>query len=137
SYVVCRLWRIRPQLGAYSLQRLRALRIHSRPVLDWIDCHTSAYLVTTILTILVFFVAANLLALTASRKALEIQERNRQPLDMDQLRLEFKITNRESELVALVIEGLSNKEIGERLFISEGTVKNHLHSIMRKLGVRN
>jgi DNA-binding NarL/FixJ family response regulator len=47
------------------------------------------------------------------------------------------LTPRESEIGALLLEGLSNKEIGRRLSISEATVKNHVHSILEKLGVRS
>ena len=35
----------------------------------------------------------------------------------------------------MVVEGLRNREIGQRLFISEGTVKIHLHNVYEKLGV--
>lgn len=43
------------------------------------------------------------------------------------------LTTRELEIVGLVCEGLKNKQIGERLFISEATVRNHLTSILSKL----
>jgi two-component system, NarL family, nitrate/nitrite response regulator NarL len=46
-----------------------------------------------------------------------------------------KITAREREIIALVGEGLKNAAIAERLFISEATVRNHLTSILDKLGV--
>ena len=45
------------------------------------------------------------------------------------------LTAREREIVGLVCEGLKNKQIGERLFISEATVRNHLTSILGKLGL--
>ena len=45
------------------------------------------------------------------------------------------LTTREREIVGLVCEGLKNKQIGDRLFISEATVRNHLTSILSKLGV--
>lgn len=45
------------------------------------------------------------------------------------------LTAREREVIALVSEGLKNKIIGERLFISETTVTHHLSSIYSKLGV--
>jgi DNA-binding NarL/FixJ family response regulator len=45
------------------------------------------------------------------------------------------LTPREREVIALVAEGLKNKQIGERLFISETTVTHHLSSIYSKLGV--
>ena len=45
------------------------------------------------------------------------------------------LTPREIEIVKQVVAGLRNIEIGKRLFISEGTVKVHLHNIYQKLGV--
>jgi DNA-binding NarL/FixJ family response regulator len=45
------------------------------------------------------------------------------------------LTPREVEIVRMVAQGLRNKIIGERLSISEGTVKVHLHNIYEKLGV--
>jgi DNA-binding NarL/FixJ family response regulator len=46
-----------------------------------------------------------------------------------------QLTAREIDLVRMVAEGLRNKEIATRLFITEGTVKTHLHNIYRKLQV--
>jgi len=46
-----------------------------------------------------------------------------------------RITPRETEVLALVAEGLSNAEVASQLFISEGTVKTHLVRIFNKLGV--
>lgn len=48
---------------------------------------------------------------------------------------EAKITKREREVIALIAQGLSNKEIAARLSISENTVKNHVSNIFAKLGV--
>lgn len=45
------------------------------------------------------------------------------------------LTKRESEVLRLLAEGKSNKAIGEELFISEKTVKNHVSSILQKLNV--
>jgi DNA-binding NarL/FixJ family response regulator len=42
--------------------------------------------------------------------------------------------NREAEVARLVADGLTNKEIGARLFISERTVDSHVRSILNKLG---
>jgi len=47
------------------------------------------------------------------------------------------LTSREREIVLALAEGLSNKGVGRRLNISEGTVKVHLHTIYQKLGVKN
>lgn len=47
------------------------------------------------------------------------------------------LSGREIEILGLVSTGLSNREIAEKLVISEGTVKNHLTNILSKLGVRD
>lgn len=48
-----------------------------------------------------------------------------------------ELTNREAETLELIAEGLSNKDIGDRLTISEKTVKNHVSNLMRKLNVND
>jgi DNA-binding NarL/FixJ family response regulator len=45
------------------------------------------------------------------------------------------LTPREIEVVQMVASGLRNREIAERLFVSEGTIKVHLHHVYEKLGV--
>jgi len=47
------------------------------------------------------------------------------------------LSNRELEVLRLVATGASNKEIAEDLVIAEGTVKNHVTSILNKMGVRD
>lgn len=46
-----------------------------------------------------------------------------------------KLTRRELEVIALIAEGLNNKEIADRLFISEKTVKNHVSNLFKKISV--
>jgi DNA-binding NarL/FixJ family response regulator len=58
-------------------------------------------------------------------------------LDPKSLPAQYGISPREMEILQLVAKGRSNKEIGAELSISEGTVKNHLYRIMRKLDVGN
>ena len=61
----------------------------------------------------------------AFKKSAEAGQRREKPL----------LSDREKEIVQLVAQGFRNREIGEKLFISEQTVKNHLHNIFDKLGV--
>lgn len=49
----------------------------------------------------------------------------------------FSLTKRESEILTLLVKNLQNQEIAAALYLSESTVKTHLKSIFRKLGVRN
>ena len=50
---------------------------------------------------------------------------------------EIRLTKRERDVLSLLVKGNTNKEMAEVMFISEKTVKNHLTSIFRKLGVKD
>lgn len=50
--------------------------------------------------------------------------------------MEFHLSRREEEVVMLVIQGLSNLEIAQKLFIAEQTVKDHLHHVFGKMNIR-
>jgi len=52
-------------------------------------------------------------------------------------RIRKNLTIRELEIMRLVSEGLSNKQIARRVSLAEGTVKIHLHNIYQKVGVAN
>jgi len=52
-------------------------------------------------------------------------------------RPEFSLTHRERDILGLLVEGRSNRDIAQSLFLSEKTVKAHLAAIFRKLGVTN
>ncbi|CAM5476512.1 response regulator transcription factor [Streptomyces hirsutus] len=45
------------------------------------------------------------------------------------------LTEREREILALIGEGLTNRQIGQRLYLAEKTVKNHISRLLAKLGV--
>jgi DNA-binding CsgD family transcriptional regulator len=51
--------------------------------------------------------------------------------------MEFDLTQREREVLALVSQRLTDAEIGERLFISRRTVSTHVANILAKLGAHN
>lgn len=50
---------------------------------------------------------------------------------------DLKITQREYELMELISKGLSNKEIAEKLYMSEGTIRNNISALLDKLGFRD
>jgi len=87
-------------------------KVHAGEI--WLDSHTTAAVIRQ-------FVAAEEPVPAATPAS---RERERSPL-----------SQREREIVALVAQGFKNKEMAEKMFISEQTVKNHLHNIFDKLGV--
>src|SRR5450432_117799 len=94
-------------------------KVHAGEI--WLDSHTTAAVIRT-------FVAADEAAAAAQQQPQQLapapRDRERSPL-----------SQREREIVALVAQGFKNKEMAEKMFISEQTVKNHLHNIFDKLGV--
>jgi DNA-binding NarL/FixJ family response regulator len=89
-------------------------KVHAGEI--WLDSHTTAAVIRQ-------FVAADDAPAPSAPQA-ATRERERSPL-----------SQREREIVALVAQGFKNKEMAEKMFISEQTVKNHLHNIFDKLGV--
>ncbi len=91
-------------------------KVHAGEI--WLDSHTTAAVIRQ-------FVAAEETPAPPPPPAMPApRERERSPL-----------SQREREIVALVAQGFKNKEMAEKMFISEQTVKNHLHNIFDKLGV--
>lgn len=92
-------------------------KVHAGEI--WLDSHTTAAVIRQ-------FVANDEAQAPAPQlpPAPPARERERSPL-----------SQREREIVALVAQGFKNKEMAEKMFISEQTVKNHLHNIFDKLGV--
>src|ERR1044071_9160289 len=88
-------------------------KVHAGEI--WLDSHTTAAVIRQ-------FVAAE--ETPVPQMPAPTRERERSPL-----------SQREREIVALVAQGFKNKEMAEKMFISEQTVKNHLHNIFDKLGV--
>jgi DNA-binding NarL/FixJ family response regulator len=89
-------------------------KVHAGEI--WLDSHTTAAVIRQ-------FVAADDSPAPSAPQS-PTRERERSPL-----------SQREREIVALVAQGFKNKEMAEKMFISEQTVKNHLHNIFDKLGV--
>jgi DNA-binding CsgD family transcriptional regulator len=66
----------------------------------------------------------------------EVQVRMDEPFVMNAAKLkEVGLTAREHEILALIAQGLSNREIGEKLFISENTIKTHSSRLFEKMQV--
>jgi DNA-binding CsgD family transcriptional regulator len=75
------------------------------------------------------------LKLTRTKEVVVV--RDAKPFVVDHARLdELGITPREHEILTLIAEGLSNREIAEKLFVSENTVKTHSSRLFDKLNAR-
>jgi DNA-binding CsgD family transcriptional regulator len=75
------------------------------------------------------------LKLTKTREVIVV--RDAKPFVLDQSRLEATgITPREYEILTLIAAGMSNREIAEKLFVSENTVKTHSSRLLEKLNAR-
>jgi two-component system, NarL family, nitrate/nitrite response regulator NarL len=90
-------------------------KVHAGEI--WLDSHTTAAVIRQ-------FVANDDAPAPMQQQQTAPRDRERSPL-----------SQREREIVALVAQGFKNKEMAEKMFISEQTVKNHLHNIFDKLGV--
>jgi DNA-binding NarL/FixJ family response regulator len=95
-----------PELIVKSIRKVHAGEI-------WLDSHTTAAVMRQ------FASPSDVMSGAAPGKG-----RERSPL-----------SQREREIVGLVAQGYKNREMAEKMFISEQTVKNHLHNIFDKLGV--
>ena len=73
-------------------------------------------------------------SLTQSGICLALGEPAERPVGATHVGRHAPLAKREAEVAGLVADGLTNKQIGSRLFISERTVENHVRSIINKLG---
>lgn len=74
------------------------------------------------------------------RMRIDLQELSKELNEKGEAKLklkDYKLTNRQIEVINLVRQGKTNKEIGAELFISENTVKYHLKIIYNELGIEN
>jgi DNA-binding NarL/FixJ family response regulator len=67
----------------------------------------------------------------------EIMLTNKPTLNEPKISKHLKLSKREMEVMELVLKGNNNREIAERLYISEHTVKNHMTNIFQKLAVND
>ena len=66
-----------------------------------------------------------------------VEETISNKFNMNEIRIQYRLTRRELDVVRRVLDGLKNTEIAEDLEISEQTVKDHLSKVYEKLGVKN
>ena len=82
-------------------------------------------------------VAAKLVAHLAQPDSAATAQRTGAPGSAVALPMGEELTDREREILGYIARGASNREIGEALFITEGTVKNHVSNILGKLALRD
>jgi PAS domain S-box-containing protein len=115
----------------------RVRRLHSRAELIADPAGNALRLTGTAQDVTELHAAAEVLHQTASdlgRRAAELRSSNQATRDADLKKL---LSPRQTEILALVAEGLSNAEIAARLYLTENTVKWHVRKILRALGVAN
>jgi DNA-binding NarL/FixJ family response regulator len=76
-----------------------------------------------------------LLAPSVTRRIIE--QFARRPVDADVLERVASLTQREREVLVMLARGRSNSELAAELFVTEGTVKTHVSSLLAKLGLRD
>jgi DNA-binding CsgD family transcriptional regulator len=108
---------------------------------------TTTYMISAAVNLLFLFLVASLLALRGSQALLSMATGAAVPVEppaqkdpterQEQFKKLYGISKRESEIIRLVADGMSNKQIAAELYISETTVKSHMYRILRKTGVGN
>lgn len=68
---------------------------------------------------------------------LMVKDQDEKEMDEDEIKKEKGLTGREINIIKEISSGLSNKEIGEKFFLTEGTVKNNISIILSKLALRD
>lgn len=80
---------------------------------------------------------AGVLGPTVARKVIDVYTQTARPAPARAPVLGEPLSGREHAVLRLLAEGFSNKEIAAKLFLVEGTVRNHVSSILQKLDVRD
>jgi DNA-binding CsgD family transcriptional regulator len=81
------------------------------------------------------FLGSGWVAYKTRRKRLARKLKNK--AELSQYGEQFSLSPREQEIILLIVAGKSNKEIENKLFIADSTVKNHIYGVYRKLDVKN
>ncbi|WP_188944044.1 response regulator transcription factor [Virgibacillus salexigens] len=72
-----------------------------------------------------------------SKHIMERQFNKREILENSLQNSSLELSNREIDIAVLMVEGFSNKHIAQRLFLSEGTIKNYISGIYQTFGIHN
>ena len=87
-------------------------------------------IVIAVIAVVFFFVGVYI-----NKKSLHKNINNKQEIDHQKIKA-LEITDREYEVLERISEGLSNREIGEKLFVSESTIKTHVSNLLSKLNAK-
>ena len=90
----------------------------------------STEIVVSVIAIVFFFVGIYI-----NKKSLNTHKIDSAEIDHEKIK-DLEITTREYEVLKCISEGLSNKEIGEKLFLSESTIKTHVSNLLLKLNAK-
>lgn len=90
----------------------------------------STEVVVSIIALTFFFIGIYI-----NKKSLHKSTSNSTEIDENKIK-ELDITTREYEVLQYISDGLSNKEIGEKLFLSESTIKTHVSNLLVKLNAK-
>lgn len=110
-------------------------------VLEFVECGVKGFILKDA-TVFEFFSTIRAVAsdekvlpayLTESLFAQIVEKSLEDPCAEDLINDSVRITQREKDVIELIAEGLSNKEIAEKLYLSPYTIKSHVHNILEKL----
>jgi DNA-binding NarL/FixJ family response regulator len=90
----------------------------------------STEVVVSVIALTFFFIGIYI-----NKKSLHKSASNSTEIDENKIK-ELEITTREYEVLKFISDGLSNKEIGEKLFLSESTIKTHVSNLLLKLNAK-
>ncbi len=95
-----------------------------------ISSHLTIEIIIAVIAIVFFSIGVFL-----NKKSLHQKTNNSEAIDYEKIK-ELEISDREYDVLLGISEGLSNKEIGEKLFVSESTIKTHVSNLLVKLNAK-